>query len=182
MKVSASSFSGYSIHECFVSISLSESGMGYVIVTRRTPDGVIALSAFVIDMYCLGIKNALFNVSSESEYESTVKPKLMGSNIEGKFENIHPTCARKLVEGAVLYAKEFGFSPHRDYMGAKGIFGDIDVESCPVKYTYGKGGKPFYIRGPHESPAQVKRIIDQLSKKCGEGNYDYLAMLDEDVF
>lgn len=175
----ASGYSGFPIHECFVPSTLFETGIGYVIVTRRTPNGIIATSVFVVDVYCLGVKNALFNVSSEMEYENTIKPRLMESGEEQQFENIHPACARNLVEGAVLYAKELGFPPHSDYKYAKGIFGDLDINSCPVKYSYGKNDKPFYIRGPNESIVQAKQIINQLNKTCGEGNYDYLVMLDE---
>ncbi len=178
-KLNPSNYAGYPIHECFVPNSLFELGMGYVIVTRKTPDGLIAISAFVVDVYCLGVKNALFKVSNEFEYENTIKPQLMGSSEETQFENIHQSCAKKLVEGAVFYARELGFPPHRDYKQAQKLFGDIDVDSCPVKYTYGKDGKPFYIRGPNESINQAKQIADKLSKKCGEGNFDYLLMLDE---
>lgn len=177
----ASSYSGFPIHECFVPNTLFRTGIGYVIVTRKTPDGIIAISAFVVDIFCLGVKNALFNVSSELEYENTIKPRLMKSSEEQQFENIHPACVRSLVEGAVLYAKELGFPPHSDYKYAKGIFGDIDSNACPVAYNYGQNGKPYYIRGPNESTSQAKKIVTQLNKVCGEGNYNFLAMLDEDV-
>ena len=179
---SASKYGGYPIHECLVPNSLFETGIGYVIVSRKTMDGDIAVSAFVVDVYCLGVKNALFKVASESEYERTIKPRLTESSGEDQFENVHPSCARKLVEGAVLYAKELGFSPHRDYKEARGIFGSIDTEPCPVKYTYGKDGKPYYIRGPNESTVQAKKIVNQLDKRCGEGNFDYLVMLDDGMF
>jgi len=178
-RLSSSSYAEFPIHECFVPNTLFEIGIGYVIVTRKTPTGLIAISAFVVDVYCLGVKNALFKVSNEFEYENTIKPQLMGPNEEAEFENIHQNCARKLVEGAVLYARELGFPPHRDYKQAQKLFGDIDVNSCPVKYTYGKDGKPLYIRGPNESTSQTKQIVDKLSRKCGEGNFDYLLMLDD---
>jgi hypothetical protein len=89
---------------------------------------------------------------------------------------------KKLIEGAIHYAEELGFSPHRDYHNAKNIFGDIDPSVCPVKYTYGKDGKPFYIRGPNESSSQASKIVDQLHTRCGEGNYNYLVTLGEDIF
>ncbi|MCD4652600.1 hypothetical protein K8T06_01550, partial [bacterium] len=128
--------------------------------------------------YCLGVKNALFKVVSESEYEKTLKPQLMHIDDDQSFEKIDSACARKLVEGAVSYAKELGFSPHKDYRSVKKIFGNIDSDACPTNYIYGKDGKPYYVRGPNESEIQAKRIINQLQEKCGEGNYDYLSMLD----
>lgn len=175
----AVNYAKFPIHECLVPNSLFETGIGNVIVTRRTQAGSIAISAFIVDVFCLGVKNALFKVSSEFEYENTVKPRLIEVHEDQSFEKVHPSCARKLIEGAIHYAKEIGFSPHRDYKDAKGIFGNIESDVCPVKYIYGNEGMPFYIRGPNESETQAKRIVDQLHKKCGDGNYNYLVMLDK---
>jgi len=181
-KVKAANYAKFPIHECLVPSSLFELGIGNVVVVRRTQEeGVIAITAFVVDVYCLGVKNAFFKLSSEFEYENTIKPKLIEVRQDNFFEKVHLACARKLIEGSIYYAKELGFSPHRDYKDAKGIFGDIEGNACPVEYLYGNEGKPFYIRGPNESTDQAKRIIDQLHKVCGEGRYDYLAMLDEDI-
>ncbi|VAW45381.1 hypothetical protein MNBD_GAMMA04-480 [hydrothermal vent metagenome] len=174
-----SSYSKFPIHECLVAKTLFEIGIGYVIFTRKSSDGCIALSAFIVDVYCLGVKNALFKVSTESEYENSIKPQLMRSSEEMQFENVHPTYARKLIEGSVSYAKDLGFSPHRDYNYAKGIFGKIDSCMCPEKIVYGKDDKPFYIRGPNESVDQAKQIVGKLSRKLGEENFDYTIMLDE---
>ncbi|HED34971.1 MAG TPA: hypothetical protein ENJ08_12300 [Gammaproteobacteria bacterium] len=174
-------YASFPVHECFIPNSLFESGLGVVIISRRAPDGSIAASAFVVDMYCLGVKNTLFKVSGEAEYENTVKPSLMREG-EAQYENVPPACAVKVIKGAVLYANELGFSPHRDYKEAKNIFGNIDASSCSVKYEYGQDGKPCYIRGPGESALQAKRIIDQLDKKFGEGSYEGTIMLDEDMY
>jgi len=175
----ALSYSKFPIHECLVPEGLFETGLGTVIWTRRTPHGSIAISAFIVDVFCLGVKNALFNISNERDYESTVKPRLTMTHGDQTFQNIHPSCARKLIEGAISYAEKLGFSPHRDYQNAKGIFGDIDSQACPTRFTYGSDGKPFYMRGPNESISQAKRIVDQLQRKCGEGNFHYLTGVDE---
>ena len=89
-----------------------------------------------------------------------------------------PECLRKLIEGAVAYAAEVGFSYHPDYENAKGIFGDIDSSSCSESFTYGKDGKPFYMRGPYETRAQAQRIVEQLHEHCGEGGYHFLIELE----
>ena len=175
----ASAYSKFPIHECLVPENLFENGLGTVIWTRRTPQNSIAVSAFIVDVFCLGVKNALFNVSSEQHYENTVKPRLTEAHEDQVFEYIHPSCARKLIEGAISYAKNLGFAAHRDYRNAQGIFGDIDAQACPAQFTYGSDGIPFYIRGPNESISQARRIIDQLHLKCGEGNFHYLVATDE---
>jgi len=55
----------------------------------------------------------------------------------------------------------------------KEIFGDIDASVCPVKYEYGKDGKPFYMNGPYESHADVQKIINTLTEKCGVNGFEH---------
>jgi len=117
----ASSYAKFPFHECLVPNGLFETGLGNIMVTRRTSDGSIAISAFIVDVYCLGVKNALSSVSSEHDYEHKIKSRIIETHEDQQFENVHPACARKLIEGAISYAKELGFYPHRDYKDAKGI-------------------------------------------------------------
>jgi len=48
---------------------------------------------------------------------------------------------------------------------------------CPVKYAYGKEGKPFYMNGPYESPADVQKIINTLTEKCGVNGFNTLEFM-----
>lgn len=173
----ASSYSEFPVHECLVPEALFDTGVGSVTWARRTPEGMIATCVFLIDVFCLGVKDAFVEVSSAVDYEHLLKARLIEAN--GSLENLDPTCARKLIEGAVRYADALGFPPHPDYQNAKRIFGDIDPEACPTAFAYGQDGKPFYIRGPNESIPQAKRIIKQLGTACGPGNFHYLVPTGE---
>jgi len=175
----AASYAKHPIHECLVPDELFETGLGTIIFSRRTPGGDIAVSAFVVDVFCLGVKNALFSVASEREYEDTIKLRITISLEDQRFENVHPSCARKIIEGAVDYARALGFSPHSDYHVAKAIFGDVIAGACPVQYTFGQEGKPMYVRGPYESASQARKIAQQLDKRCGKGNFHYIVPLDD---
>jgi len=175
----AANYASLPIYECLVPDALFEIGIGNVIVSRRTPTGNITFGAFLVDVFCLGVKSAFLTVVREFDYENKVKASLMMSDELQTFESIHPECAKKLVEGAMAYAKELGFSHHQDYENAKNIFGDIVSSNCPVKYKYGKDGKPFYIRGPNETMAEAKEIVNQLHQRCGEDGFDYLVILGE---
>ncbi len=174
----ASSYAQFPIHECLIPTNLFETGLGNIVITRRISNDSIAVSAFITDVQCLGVKNALFHVMSHSEYENNFKQNMIESH-QGAIENIHPSCAKKIINGSVLYARQLGFSPHHDYNKSIGIFGDIDSNACSEKYEYGRNGKPFYIRGPNESMPQANKIVNKLLKKCGEGNFDYMIMDDE---
>lgn len=163
------------IHDCLAPEQLFETGIGSIIWSRRLADGRLAVAAFMVDVFCLGVKNALFKVMPEDAYRETFLGGMMASHDQA-FLKIPPACARKLIEGAVDYADALGFAAHRDYRDAKGIFGDVTVSECPQTFRFGQNGKPFYVRGPNESLPQARQIVDRLHRRCGEGGFDYLVM------
>ena len=160
------------IHKCLVPASLFEHGLGTLVFSRALPNGHIALSLFLLDMFCLGVKNAFFTMGTKLEYEA----HLSGCSISQGLEPMHPACFRKLVEGGVAYAQELGFNPHADYVVARQIFGDVDSAACPTRFEYGREGKPLYVSGPHETSAQVRATLDQLERHLGPGNFHYLVL------
>jgi hypothetical protein len=154
---------------------LFAAGIGTVVVSRSMPDGRIGASFFLLDVFCLGVKNAYFLAMPQEEYDyrldtiashETLKPAL-------------PSSARKLVEETEAYARNLGFSPHPDYQDAKKIFADIDATTCADRFTFGKNGKPFFIAGPHDTPKKIQRILETLTKRCGPGRFDYLVELHD---
>ena len=135
------------------------------------PANRIGMGVFLLDVYCLGVKDAFYSNLMLDEYNE----KKQQFEVEGGLEIIHPSCARKLIEGGVNYADHFGFKPHRDYKVVKQIFGEIDSAACPRVFDYGQDGKPFYVSGPHDSSQKIETILKTLEKKCGPGGYDYMV-------
>ncbi len=166
-------YSKYPIHECLIPENLFDLGIGTVLISRRSPTGEIAIAAFLLDVYCLGIKNAMFTIADENKYETIIKPQII-QDAGSDFEDIHPSCVRKLIEGGFKYAQDLGFSAHADYKKYKIMFDDIDKSTCPETYTFGKDGMPLYVNGPNETAEQSKRIVQQLENICGEGKFHYM--------
>jgi hypothetical protein len=146
--------------------------MGNLVFSRSLPDGRIALGAFLLDVFCLGVKNAFFANVTSDEYARRLSSWSTGEGLQP----MQPACFRKLVEGGVAYAHELGFSPHVDYDVASQIFGDVQATACPTHFEYGRDGKPFYIAGPHETATQVQNIIEHLKRRLGPGNFDFLVL------
>ena len=158
------------IHECLVAESLFDIGIGDVIVSRKMPNGFIGAAFFLVDVFCLGVKDAFYDVLSPAEYDF----RLSGLQHE-TFRAIDPTCARKLVEGAEAYARDLGFPPHADYPRARQIFGDLDATVCLTHYVFGKDGKPFFMSGPYDTPTRCRRIIDTLTRRCGPEGFHFVV-------
>jgi hypothetical protein len=150
-------------------------GIGNVLVSRELSNGNVAVAVFLVDMYCLGVKDAFYDIRPRHLYSELYR------RIFGAYEQVElePACARKLVEGAVAYAQDLGFLPHADYRVARLIFGDVDPAGCEQDFQYGREGKPFFIAGPSDDLPRCKWIVGQLSQRCGEGNFDYVVPLSE---
>jgi hypothetical protein len=160
------------IHEALVPAKLFEIGMGNLFFSRSLPDGRIALAGFLLDTFCLGVKDAFVGIATKEEYFQCTRRRFTEENLQP----MQPACFRKLVEGGVAYAQDLGFPPHADYALASQIFDDVQASDCSTHFEYGREGKPFYVPGPHDSPARIQTILDQLERRVGEGNYDYLVL------
>ena len=93
--------------------------------------------------------------------------------------SLKPEAARKLVEGAVRYAADLGFSPHVDYRKAKAIFGDISAESCGEEFRYGKDGQPLFVNGPFDDQARCRHIIRTLTQRLGPDGFRCVLRISE---
>jgi hypothetical protein len=104
-------------------------------------------------VYCLGVKNAFWKIMSEGEYRDV----LHKIDQVGRLQEVEPAYLVKLVQEAVEYARGLGIPPHPDYSPARLLLAGIDPSLCHETFEFGKGGKPFYIRGPHESLEKAGR-------------------------
>jgi len=159
--------------EAFLGANLFDVGMGHVVVSRFKSERVEA-GVFLLDVYCLGIKDAFFTRVHLSQYEGGFLDRVFA---ETRREPLEPGCARKLVEDAVAYARGLGFAPHEDYKHACRVLGGIDPRTCTRSFQFGHDGKPLYIQGPHDSDAKARRILNLLQARCGEGNYHFMVLV-----
>lgn len=163
------------VHECKVAKGMFENGIGSAIISRTLPDGSLMVSTFLIDVFCLGIKDAMIMQMSRSEYNDLLRMTSMGD----PQKDSAPCCLKKLITEAVAYAKSVGIAPHKSYEVAAVMLEGIDAAECKSSYTFGSNGKPFYISGPNDTSARTRTIRNALHTHCGEGNYDILIASEE---
>ncbi len=112
---------------------------------------------------CLGVKDAFWHPGSRAEFQDLIRQL----NEMRTMVSIAPACLVKIVQGAVDYAQSFGFPPHPDYHHAAGLLEGIDPAACPETFEFGRDGRPFYFRGPNESPAQAQAIAARVQAAGG---------------
>jgi hypothetical protein len=159
------------------SAKLFDSGCGYLVVSRFKADGRVEAGFFLLDVFCLGVKEAGFHrFNSVADYQKS----LLGRLFRGEEPvRMTPAAARKLAEDAVSYARGLGFSPGVDYKKASRVFGGITTAGCDEEFVFGRDDKPFYIQGPSDPPARAERILRALEARCGEGGYHYIVAADD---
>jgi hypothetical protein len=162
------------LHECLVAKEWREPGaIVQILVSRRSPQGQVAAGVFLVDLGCLGVKNAFGRAfSTQEEYSATLRNDVLASQ-----EMIHAdlNLAAKIIREGVAYARELGFRPNRDIRDAQLVLGDADADACDEEIPLGKDGKPFFVSGPYDN---VDRILDKLTRKLGPDGFHYMIGID----
>ena len=159
------------IRQCLLANSLFENGMGALVLARGGTMGPVQVAVFLLDAYCLGVKD-MFLRTVDSHRLPEFVDRLASS---GPLRAVDPAYARKLLHDLVRWSGTFGFQPPREFAAAERLFGSIDPQSCDATFEFGKDGKPFYVSGPTESSATVRRRIDQLRARLGPEGFHWMV-------
>jgi hypothetical protein len=147
------------------------SGLVQILLARQQPNGKICCGSYLIDQYCLGLKDtfAKTNVSPDRyrELRETMdsRQKMTRCPIE---------LAHQMIYAAIDYAALFGFKPQSDWAQSQYLLQPRGELEESYQLTFGKDGKPFFISGPYDN---VEQIVKQLDKTAGPGNYDVVINL-----
>jgi hypothetical protein len=145
--------------------------MPTVVVARKHSNGNITFCTFMVDLLCLGVKDSFyhFNVSVDQYYDfkETIAAKMGMINID------YALAHNIVLEGAD-FAAEFGFKPCKEYESITQFMLEEDTDEIDlIEIECGKNGDPFYMQGPYEDDAKAMKIIAQLEKTAGSGNYGF---------
>ena len=162
------------VHACLVQDSIFESGVGMVFLVRKTGTRSFAVGGFLVDAYCLGVKDAMFREVDEAKLGML----LDGVEATAPLVPADPAYARKLVRDAAAYAQSLGLPPHADFAAVEPLFGDVVADACNVQFQFGYEGKPLYVPGPTESPTQIRRRFERLHRKLGADGFAYIMPVD----
>ncbi len=161
--------------ECWISASWQKDdpGLVQILVARQQPDGDICFGVYLVDKYCLGVKNTFANAGfSRARYQDEVLGRIFR---ETKPSACPVELAHQMIYASIEYAAQFGFEPEKDFALTQNLLAPRGELKEPYQLTFGRNGKPFFVAGPYDNAA---RILKQLEKTAGPGNYDYLMPID----
>jgi len=148
------------------------SGLVSVLVAREERKGKVSVCGYLLDVYCLGVKDAL----GPQRMHRGELAGFVGSYFDawGSGPVVAPIeLARQLVFGALDYGRSLGFAPHPDFERARRHLGHWEG---PSAIRFGKDGTPFFTEGPYDDAATVLRRLEQA---VGSGNFHFIVSAGE---
>ena len=158
------------VYECLVYSNWEELGQTPVIIARQHVNGNITFANFLVDMYCVGVKNAFWQVNiTEDEYQDIITRY---NPPDQELLRIEYNLAHNMIYEALDYAAEFHIDPHPYFKLAEMLLAEDDDSIPLIEIPLGKDGKPFLITNPDDDRASY--YFRQLEKYAGPGNYHYM--------
>jgi len=148
-----------------------------VVVCRYKSGGRVEAGCFLVDVYCLGVKDAFFRVFEEEEFQEVCLARYFPKGVPVPKP---ASWGRKLVEEAMRYAASLGFTPHADFKKGARVFGGVEASECAEKFVFGNEGKPLYVQGPYDGAAKAERILATLRTKFGDDGFHYIIPMGVD--
>ncbi len=158
------------IGKCFVTKEWQENGLANVIITRLHKGGTYTIGIYLVDTFCLGVKDASYRFSMDKlDYECFLE------NIAAKTEAITYNEAHNIIFAAIEFAAEGGIDPCADWEIAKYILEEDDDNVPLIDYEMGKDGKHFLVANNiHE----VSKYLPILKQNLPESEIEYILPTD----
>ena len=147
----------------------SGDGLVLVAVAREYRHGKVRVCGFLVDTFCLGVKNTRGpKILEPTKVNAFLRDYFVGFG--GEHESIPMELAQEIVLGAVEYARKLGFEPHSDFAETSSLLGDW---TPPSRIEFGRNGRPHFQQGPYDNATQIMRTLD---KSVGRGNYEFTVV------
>ncbi|TLX73229.1 hypothetical protein E9993_15675 [Labilibacter sediminis] len=158
------------IYECIINSSWKESMMCSILVSRKHKNGNVTGGVFLVDLYCLGVKEAdcIFNNLPE-EYEDFKKEYFP----EESFEKIDYTLAHNIIFAGLEFADDYGFKGNKEfYQRAQYILEEDNDDIELMEIECGSDNKPVIIAGA-DNKEEAQRAYNHLMSTVGPDGFFY---------
>ncbi len=162
------------VYKCLVNKDWETARLANVIVMRRHVNGNLTAGVYLVDLLCLGVKDALYIFN---EPETGIEERL-GLDFGQTLKEIDYDLAHNIVYAGHDFAMDFEIKPHADFAVAKFILEEDNDDIPLIEIEAGEDGKPHLFVF---QPGQYSDALAKLKKYAGEDNY-YYTIGEEDKF
>jgi len=147
----------------------SGDGLVLVAVAREHRHGKVRVCGFLVDTFCLGLKNTIGpKIMEPAKVDAFLRDYFVGYG--GNYGPTPVELAQEIVLGAVEYARKLGFEPDSGFAETSSLLGDW---TPPSRIEFGCNGRPYFQQGPYDNATQIMRTLD---KSVGRGKYEFTVV------
>src|ERR1700722_11860329 len=125
--------------ECWITREWQSNGISNIIVARGHKNGNVTAGIYLVDTYCLGVKDAGYEFNLPPADYKYLK------NHAGDIEACEYVLAHNIIYGAIAFAEDYGFKPHKDFAIAQHILEEDDDDVELMELEFGFEGEPYYF-------------------------------------
>ena len=159
------------VFECLISACWQDpTNLTHILVAKEPPFGGVICCVFLVDLACLGPKEAFVTqFRTRGQYETEFRTIM--TNREPMIPVEYPLAA-KVISESLRYARHLGFESPPQVSTALDALGPLDAAAaCQQEIPLGgKDGRPYYMAGPNDD---ADHIIATLTRTCGSGNFHF---------
>ncbi len=152
------------LDKCYISTNWEEQGLITLVVTRKHLNGHFSCGLFLVDMFCLGVKETIFLFNEYEKYFDLIRVLTEEEGIE----ECTYTLAHNIIYGAIAYAEDLGFQPSEKFNTTQKILEEDDDRVELMEIKFGLSGKPAIFL---ENEVHPEKIIAILEKNVGPEGY-----------
>src|SRR4030042_6621075 len=138
----------FPIYECLINDNWKDSGLAHILLSRRQPNNELIIGVFLVDIYCLGLKNTFCNANITLEDYEKLKFRM---SQESSLITCDPKLANRIIYGAIEYARKLGFEPQKAFALSRFILDEPSDADLLFDVEFGKDGKRLYLSGPNDN-------------------------------
>jgi hypothetical protein len=163
----------YPIMGCWVMEGWQKEGITPVVIARQQDSDKVIFAVCLVDLYCLGSKDAYANADISLRKFQSQLPKMCS----GAPESCSVELAHEIIYGGLDYAEQYGFKPHPDFTKqfCDQVLDPPETHPHANNVAFGKNGKPLFISGPYDDERKTRSVVNTLMRTAGEGNFDYIV-------
>jgi len=155
-----------SIYKCYKLENNIDDRELAILVIRQHPQGTFTYAGYMIDRWCLGIKDSMWQFSIDKE--DLQADLALWSHHPMSLTEIDYVEAHNWVYGALAFAEEAGIKPCKDFQLTQFILAPDDDEVELREYDFGHDGK--YCLAVKDN-LEASKYIPILDKNLGKGQY-----------
>lgn len=140
----------------YICRTAAATGIYAILVTRAHAGGTLTVGFYLIDTYCLGVKDSTYYFSMEPD---DFHERLRSSGID--YEEADYVEAHNLIYGALEYAEEAGIGPAREFKVSEYILEPDDEKIPLMDFEFGHNGMRELVIGPDYKEMKYIPVLEK---------------------